>query len=143
MRLTPVTRVTFSLVLLTASLLFLAQLIGFAPDRSETVRASRRHLTEVLAIQFAAAAQRDEFPLIRDTLQTNITRDNDIRSAALRDSAGKLLAQVGDHLAHWQPPPEGRSTLNHVQFPVLRGKDLWPRWRSASPRRATKPFSAA
>ena len=47
MVITPVTRVTFSLVLLTASLLFLAQMFGFAPDRSEEVRASRKHLTEV------------------------------------------------------------------------------------------------
>ena len=43
MVITPVTRVTFSLVLLTASLLFLAQMFCFAPDRSEEIgRASCR-----------------------------------------------------------------------------------------------------
>ena len=125
MAFTPVFRVTFSLVLLTASLLFLAQMFGFAPDRSEEVRASRKHLTEVLAIQFAAAAQREEVALIKETLQTIVSRENDIRSAALRDPSGELLAQAGDHLAQWQAPPEGRSTLTHVQIPVFRGDKRW------------------
>lgn len=125
MTFSPVFRITFSLVLLTISLLMLAQALGLVPDRTEAIKASRKNLTEVLAVQFAAAAQRGEFGVIKETLRTIVARENDIQSAAMRRPDGELLTQAGDHLAHWQPPADGRSSLTHIQIPIFHGKERW------------------
>ncbi|WP_051305425.1 EAL domain-containing protein [Desulfogranum mediterraneum] len=125
MRLTPAIRISLGLVSLTVSLLLLGQLLGLAPDRTEAVFESRKNLSEALAIQFSASAENDILPVVKETLQSLVARDNDIRSAALRDDQGGLLAEAGNHLAYWQPSSDGRSTSTHVQIPIMRGKERW------------------
>ncbi|MBT8359897.1 MAG: PAS domain S-box protein, partial [Deltaproteobacteria bacterium] len=125
MRITPATRISFGLVALTISLLLLGKMLGIAPDRTSTIVESRKTLSEALAIQFSAAAQRGDFPLIRETLESMVERDSEITSAAVRDLHGELLAEAGNHLANWQPPANGKSTPTHVQIPIFRGQELW------------------
>lgn len=125
MRLTPAIRISLGLVSLTISLLLLGKVIGFAPDRTRAVLESRKNLSETLAVQFSAAAQRGDIPLIRKTLQSIVDRDNDIKSAAMRKTQGGLLAEAGNHLANWKPSSNGRSTPTHVQIPIFRGQERW------------------
>ncbi|TKB07245.1 diguanylate cyclase domain-containing protein [Desulforhopalus sp. IMCC35007] len=125
MHFTPAIRISLGLVSLTISLLLLGKVIGFAPDRTAAVLESRKNLSEALAIQFSAAAQRGDVLLIKETLESMVERDNDIRSAAMRNSQGGLLAEAGNHLANWEPPANGRSTPSHVQIPIFRGQEPW------------------
>lgn len=125
MRITPATRISFGLVALTISLLLLGKIIGIAPDRTSVIVESRKTLSEALAIQFSAAAQRGDFPLIRETLASMVERDSEIKSAAVRNLQGELLAEAGNHLANWKPPGNGKSTSTHVQIPIFRGQELW------------------
>jgi diguanylate cyclase (GGDEF)-like protein/PAS domain S-box-containing protein len=125
MRLTPAVRISLGLVSLTISLLLLGKVIGFAPDPTEAIMESRKNLSEVLAVQFSAAAQRDDISLIRETLKSMVVRDNDIKSAALRKTQGSLLAEAGNHLANWKPNSDGRSTPTHIQIPIFRGQERW------------------
>ena len=57
---TPAARISFSLVLLTISLLLIADVIGFIPDRTRSLLEARKSLSESLAIQFTAAAERND-----------------------------------------------------------------------------------
>ncbi len=125
MRLTPAVRISFGLVSLTVSLLLLGQLLGLAPDRNKGVLESRKNLSEFVAVQFSAAAGRGDYPLIRETLRSMVERDNDIKSAAMRSIQGDLLAEAGEHLAHWTPSDDGRSTATHVQIPIFKGNSRW------------------
>ena len=125
MRITPTTRISLGLVSLTVSLLLLGKLIGFAPDRTSAVIESRKTLSEALAIQFSAAVNRGDVDLIKATLKSIVERENDITSAAIRNSKGELLAETGNHLANWQQPEDGRSTPTHVQIPIFRGDERW------------------
>jgi len=122
---TPAARISIGLVLLTVSILLVADLIGLAPDRSDAVLESRKNLSEALAIQFSTAADRGDFPLIRGTLQAIVERDSDILSAALRTKDGELLALAGDHLAQWESPEDNKSTSTHVQVPIYKAKSHW------------------
>ena len=115
---TPAARISFSLVLLTISLLLIADVIGFIPDRTRSLLEARKSLSESLAIQFTAAAERNDLSSIRSTLKSIVERNGDIKSAALRVKNGQLLAMAGDHLAHWKPPQDGKSTATQVQVPM-------------------------
>lgn len=122
---TPAGRISFSLVLMTISLLLVADLIGFIPDRTQALLEARKTLSESLAIQFTAAAAQNDLVTIRSTLQSIVERNEDIRSAAMRIKNGQLLAIAGDHLAHWQTPADKRSTATHVQVPIYNGETPW------------------
>lgn len=125
MRITPPIRISLGLVSLTISLLLLGKLIGFAPDRTQAILESRKNLSEALAIQFSAAAHKGALPVIKETLRSIVERENDIQSAALRGAHQELLAEAGNHLEHWHPPEDGRSTATHVQIPIFKGTQRW------------------
>ena len=81
---TPAMRLSIALVLLTVNLLFLANLIGFVPDESESALELRKSLSESLALQFSAAAEKGELQTIQSTLRAVVERNDNIRSAAIR-----------------------------------------------------------
>ncbi|MCP3953730.1 MAG: sensor domain-containing diguanylate cyclase, partial [Desulfobacterales bacterium] len=121
----PAIRLSTVLALLTANLLFLANLMGFIPDTSESELELRKSLSESLALQFSAAAQKNEFQTIQNTLRALVKRNDKIRSAAIRTRDGKLLALAGEHLAHWKAPVDGKSTPTHIHVPVFRKNEKW------------------
>ena len=125
MRLSPAVRISFGLVSLTVSLLLLGQLLGLAPDKNAGVLESRKNLSEFVAVQFSAAVQRGDYLLIRETLRSMVENDNDIKSAAMRSIQGDLIAEAGEHLAHWTPSSDGRSTPTHFQVPIFKGNSRW------------------
>ncbi|MHC5118478.1 MAG: PAS domain-containing protein, partial [Planctomycetota bacterium] len=118
-------RISIVLVLLTINLLFLANLIGFVPDASESALELRKSLSESLALQFSAAAEKGHYQIIQNTLRAMVERNDNVRSAAIRTTDGKLLALAGEHLSHWKAPVDGKSTPTHVHVPVYRKKEHW------------------
>ncbi len=121
----PAMRLSFALVLLTVNLLFLANLIGFVPDKTEFTLELRKSLSESLALQFSVAAEKGELQTIQSTLRAVVERNDNIRSAAIRTYDGKLLVVAGEHLAHWKAPVGGKSTSTHVHVPVFRKNKKW------------------
>ncbi len=122
---TPAIRLSIALALLTVNLLIVADQIGFVPDASESALNLRKGLSESLALQFASAAEKGELNTIRNTLRAVVERNENIRSAAIRTDDGKLIAVVGEHLAYWTPPVDGKSTSTHVHVPVYRNNEKW------------------
>ncbi len=121
----PTMRLSLALVLLLLNLLFLANLLGFLPDKAKGTLELRKGLSESLALQFSTAADQGELQLIQNTLRAVVERNKDIRSAAIRTVDGKLLALAGEHLAHWKPQADGKSTPTHVLVPVYRQGKKW------------------
>jgi len=122
---TPAMRLSIALALLIVNLLIVADQIGLIPDASESALELRKGLSESLALQFASAAEKGELNTIRNTLRAVVDRNKDIRSAAIRTDNGNLIALVGEHLANWKPPVDGKSTPTHVHVPVYRNDEKW------------------
>ena len=121
----PAMKLSLGLVLLTMNLLFLANLMGIMPVNSKAPLELRKRLSESLALQFSAAANRGEYQSIQDTLRAVVERNADMRSAAIRTKDGQMIALVGEHLANWRTPVEGKSTPTHVLVPVYREGRKW------------------
>ena len=120
----PAMRLTISLILLMANFLFLANMIGFIPDKSESVMELRKGMSESLALMFCAAAEKEEFQIIQTILRATVERNEDIQSAAIRTKNGRLVALAGEHLAYWKPTQDGKSTPTHISVPLfLKDKD--------------------
>ncbi len=124
----PIVRVSFGLVLLTVSLLLIAEVVGFAPDQKTAIVNSRKKMCELLAFQVSSlsASEKVDMGPIRNTLTALVERNEDVQSVALRrTSNGRLLASSGDHLVHWADAPKGRSTTSHVLVPIFKGDSPW------------------
>jgi diguanylate cyclase (GGDEF)-like protein/PAS domain S-box-containing protein len=112
-------------VLLTGSILIGLDLIGLFPASADAVAESRIRLCEMLAAQAAPAAQRNDLAAIRGALLVAANQNEDVLSAGLRASNGRLLAASRDHRMHWDPDrPEG-STSTHVRVPVFKDGARW------------------
>ena len=124
-RISPTLRLTFGLVSLTISLILMAKFAGLAPDQETAALEARQKLCEALAVQLSAAAGKGDIRLIRDTLKSVVTRNEDMLSAALRDGNGNVTAAEGDHDRHWMPRDDGQSTATHVQVPIFSNSRRW------------------
>jgi len=121
----PVLRLTFGIVSLTVSLLLVAQLLGFMPDRSGLELDARQKFCEALAVQLSWSASRNDIRSIQSTLSSVVERNDELLSAAIRSSQNEIKVSEGDHGTHWKPDEDGMSTATHVQVPILHNDKRW------------------
>jgi len=100
-RASPTLRITIGLVSLTISLLLVAQVLGFMPDSTVAALDARKKVCEALAAQLSWGASRNDIRLMENTLSALVERNEDILSAALRNSSGDIVAVAGAHDSHW------------------------------------------
>ncbi|MCB1676426.1 MAG: diguanylate cyclase [Halioglobus sp.] len=125
-RISPTVRVSFGLIMLTLSILFVGDWLGLIPREETLEMEQRKKLSESLAVQFSSLAQSGELGHIRTTLEALVSRNEDIVSAAFRSLVGDQTIEAGDHLANWQLGDNGRySTYNQVVVPIFRGEKRW------------------
>lgn len=117
-------RVSLGVASLTICLLLTAELIGVLPNTTNVKLDSRQKSVELVAVQVAAAATRNDVRMVQTILTTVVERDENILSAALR-RRGSVLAIAGPHDRVWEPPADGISTPTHVQVPIMKQKSEW------------------
>ena len=119
----PASRISFGLVLITISVVILADLFGLVPNESNMKLENRKILSESFAIQFSALAVEKDIKTIRKVLSAIVKRDDELLSAGFRDSTGVLIFQVGDHHKYWGNYQYHRqSTTSHVLVPIYQKK---------------------
>lgn len=124
-RLTPVIRMSVGLVLLTVSLLLVADWLGLMPDEADATLKARKRVAETLAVQMSKLAERGEVGIIKTVLRSVHERDSDILSASLRTTRGDILATVGDHTSLWRRGDNEISTTTHVVVPIFDRNEPW------------------
>ncbi len=126
MKLTPVSRISIGLVLLTLSILFAGNLLGLTPDLSQAKLDSRQKFCESLAVQLTLALNDDNVSLVRRTILALSERNSELLSAAVRRNDDSIVIQTDDHQRYWNNVRSGSdSTPTHVQVPVFQGNSRW------------------
>ena len=120
-----VMRISFSLALISASLILLAHTFGLLPDAEKIELESRSKISEALAVQLISAASKNQIELIQDTISSVVTRNPSIVSVALKKAGGENVAIAGDHKANWVDNENKISTPTHIQVPILNGRNKW------------------
>ncbi len=123
----PVFRLSFSLVLLTTSILLVSDMLGLVPDRRAADLEARKAISEALAVQLSVAVADKHRSTVVETLNAVKARNRQIRSVALHTAAGDIIAFAGDHSTQWKPPSNGKSTATDVQVPIFRDGQPWGR----------------
>ena len=76
----PVTRISFGLVLLTVSMLLMSDVLGLLPRQHEEMLKARQQLIDSLAVQFTAVAHHNDLHAIAATLDSLVTRNPHVLS---------------------------------------------------------------
>jgi diguanylate cyclase (GGDEF)-like protein len=123
--LTPTLRITLGILSLTISLLLAAQLLGFLPDRTTLALENRQKFCEAIAMQISWAASRNDGRAIQNTLESVVSRNDELLSAAFRAKNNAIKAVAGKHDENWVARKDGVSTPTHVQVPILNAEQRW------------------
>ena len=122
----PLARISFSLVLLTVSILLIGDIFfRFGDQSSRAILDARKQLCESLAVQFSVLISEHNTRVIESTLNTVVSRNEDILSAALRANSGNILIESGVHERYWEKLPFDKSTPTHAQVPIFSGTKPW------------------
>ena len=83
-RVSPITRISFGLVLLTLSVLITANWIGLTPNRHDAYLDARKKVAETVAVQVSKLAEKNELRIIETVLETLYKRNHDIIGLSLQ-----------------------------------------------------------
>lgn len=126
LRVSPTVRVSFGLIMLMLSILFVADWLGLVPHENQLELESRKSFSESLAVQFSSLAIAGEQKHIRTTLEALVDRNEEIESAAFRSLAGDGSVIVGQHEEFWTlAKNEKFSTQSQVVVPIFKGDKRW------------------
>ena len=122
----PLTRISLGLVLMTTSLLLVADIFFRLGDEdAKTIMEARKKLCESFAVQFSALISANDRRAIEHTINAVVRRNDEILSAALRSADGSILAEAGVHDRYWKDIPFDKSTPTHAQVPIFKGNKRW------------------
>ncbi|WP_203300900.1 EAL domain-containing protein [Marinobacter sediminum] len=123
--LSPLIRISFSLTLLTVSMLLISDLLGLIPDTRHAELQSRKFAAESLAVQLSNEITRKQLEGVDHILQSIVARNEFITSAAVRKKGGELVSEFGGHEQYWTLQSGDKSTATQVLVPLFNGQDRW------------------
>ena len=118
--------VTLGLVSVVTSVLLVATLLGMVPDETAAKRQARASVSEMVAAVSGGYLSQTHAQRLAPFLAFVLERNPDIKSLAVRQADGKLLAAAGPHQL-WKEPPAGRSTEDQVVVPLSVQGKVWGR----------------
>lgn len=126
-KLTPITRMSIGLVLLTISALLTANWLGLTPNKHEAYLDARKKIAETLAVQISKLAEKDEISIIETVLESLHDRNKDISALSLRLNNGDILVEIGNAEKLWDSSLGNISTPTRVLVPIFSGNTQWGR----------------
>jgi len=122
----PLVQMTLALVTMTISILLLGDLLlGVSSQREQQQNATRKTISESIAVQAAELMREDNVDVLDRFLRVLLQRVPDLRSAGVRRVDGTLLTSVGPHEQAWGRFDRSKSTPQNVRVPLLAGGKPW------------------
>lgn len=124
-RISPVVRISMGLVSLIVGWIFLLDmLLGFWPDTGKTMLELRKKTSENLGIQSAIYIQAKNVAGLDKLFELALTKNQDLRSIAIRHKSGRLVIQAGEHEKNW-PSDLKVGTIDHMKVGIKANDEEW------------------
>lgn len=121
----PLVRISFGLVMLTISLILIADFAGFIPNEKKAELQYRETVAEALAVQLSTTLINHEFEGVKDTIDAVVHRTPSVLSAAIRANDGSLLFESGPHQNFWTLENAEHSTADELQVAIFDEDGRW------------------
>jgi len=112
-----------SLVLLSLSVLFMADLVGISTSKNGVSKESRKAIVEALAIQLSTLASNGQFNEVQAATSRFVLRNDDVRGAALLRGADVVLAEIGE--INVFDSDSSDSTATQMRVPIYKENRSW------------------
>lgn len=119
------TRISVALVAVLMSVLLMGELLGIVPDKSQFLLEARQSISRTVAVQFALAAERNDFKQIKAGLNLIKQVNPEIKSAAIRRPDGTYFATVGDHEGNWSSVTSHENSPDKIQVSIMQHNQVW------------------
>ncbi len=124
-RLTAKSRIVIGQMCLLITVLMISMFMAFIPDQRQAVLVGRETLCEAITVNSSIMVGNNDIKRLRTVLGIIVNRKPDMLSAAVRRNDGHVVAEVGNHVALWQPLNGNRSTDSQVYVPIRAGNEKW------------------
>lgn len=114
---------SLSLVMLSLSVLFVADFLGLRGDQRNNLQNARSLVSQSLAVQLSILASGHELDALSRTVENFVDRNEDVRAASLEEVTGTTLAAFGEMELLQQVG--AKSTLTHLRVPILENDREW------------------
>jgi len=112
-----------SLVLLSLSVLFMADLVGINTGKNGASKESRKFIVEALAIQLSTLASNSQLNQVQAATTRFVLRNDDVRGAALLRDTGVVLAEIGE--INVFSTDSSSSTKTQLRVPIYKENRPW------------------
>ncbi len=116
-------RLALSLCLLIVSVLFTAEFLELRSDPLQNLHSARRMLAESLAVQLSIFAERNDTDAIKRSIESMVTRNDEVLAVSLRRGENQRLAAFGE-LARLDDTVV-ESTSGRINVPIYEQDQLW------------------
>jgi diguanylate cyclase (GGDEF)-like protein/PAS domain S-box-containing protein len=114
---TPTIQISVGLISLTVSLILIAFSLGIIPNEDRATIEIRAKTAENLAVQIAALVGRNDYAAIDEMMSVVMKRDVTIKSIALRDGDGAILAGTPNHDENWKATQHKGHSVTRIEIP--------------------------
>lgn len=119
-KISPIVQLSVGLVILTVSILLVAQMLGIAPGSSEKERVlARKYHAEYIAMQTTVALRRNDRQQISSLFAQVVKEASDVLSIGLRGNNALLAFETDQHGQLWTLPSSSDSTTDQVRIPLI------------------------
>lgn len=124
-RITTTLRIAVGIALLSCSVLLMLRTLHIGPDVDQALLDGRRELAKTIAIHSSYQLSRSDFDLLRQSLQTFVDRNSDIRSIVMTKRSGEIMATAQSARAKSVNSPASPDLSNSVRLPLLSAGRDW------------------
>lgn len=121
----PVSRISFGLVMLTVSLLLVSDLLGLIPSASRAELQVRKSIAESLAIQISLSSARENYSKIDALFESVQSRNERIVSIAVVSKDGEMMSGTDLHQQSWTLGTEKKSTPTQTRLGIYAREGKW------------------
>ncbi len=122
--LTAKSRIAIGIVCLMLSIMAIATFVGAGPNQYKAEAYGRSKLCEAIAINCAIHLNRADLRSTHGLLETMVARNEQLISAALRRTNGRMEAEAGPHKSLWNDTAR-RTDETHLSVPMFIGSGKW------------------
>ncbi len=112
-----------SLVMLSLSVMFLADLLELKPNAADVSTESRKVIVEALAVQLSSLASDGDIDEVQASVSRFVLRNADVHAAALVRDTGTVLAELGDTTLFEESASLHAAT--QLKVPIYDDSRLW------------------
>lgn len=122
----PHLRISFSLSMLTVSILLFSELLGLVPNTKNAQIESRKVIAESTASVLSTAISEQQFKIAKEGLRSVVSRNPNVLSGALRTIDDEILFEFGEHEKFWTSSNlSDQSTPERIHVELYTDKGPW------------------